>query len=298
MASTAPPFLQKGDTILLIATARKVSREEMQPAIAQMRDWGLQVEEGPSLYKSYNQFAGNDSDRAGDLQWALNHARARAIIVARGGYGTLRILDLVNFEKFHRSPKWMIGYSDVTVLHNKLYHLGYQSLHATMPINFPKHAGATGSLRHLLFGEKGHYQVAAHPLNRKGLAKGDIVGGNLSLLYALKGQDFRDCRGKILFLEDLDEYLYHIDRMILSLKRAGCFDGLAGLVVGGMSGMRDNPIPFGSSAEEIISHHLAEYDFPVCFGFPAGHIDENLAFYHGASYTLQVNNDGARLQSD
>jgi muramoyltetrapeptide carboxypeptidase len=284
-----PPYLKKGDTILLIATARKVSKEEMLPAITTMKQWGLKVEEGKHLYSASNQFAGTDEQRAEDLQKALDHSEARAIIVARGGYGTIRLMDRINFKKFKKNPKWVIGYSDVTVLHNELYNLGFCSLHATMPINFTKHAGATDSLRKHLFNESSGWTIPTHPLNRKGKVKAEVVGGNLSMLYAITGSKSElNMKGKILFFEDLDEYLYHIDRMMYQLKRAGKLKGLAGLIVGGMNDMRDNSIPFGKTPEEIITEAVSEYEFPVCFNFPAGHIELNYAFCHGKKIKLNV----------
>ena len=284
-----PPYLKKGDTILLIATARKVSKEEMLPAITTMRSWGLKVVEGKHLYSSSNQFAGTDKERASDLQTALDHPKARAIIIARGGYGTIRLMDGLDFKKFKKNPKWVIGYSDVTVLHSHLFNLGFCSLHATMPINFTKHGGATDSLRKHLFNEGSGWTVPPHPLNRKGKTKAEIVGGNLSLLYAIAGsKSDMDLKGKILFIEDLDEYLYHIDRMMYQLKRAGKLKGLAGLVVGGMNDMKDNTVPFGKTPEEIIHEAVKEYKFPVCFNFPAGHIELNYAFCHGRKVELSV----------
>ena len=297
MAAKAPSRLKEGDTVLIIATARKVSRDEIAPAISILEAWGLRVEEGPSLYLSSDQFAGNDDSRASDLQWALDHPEAKAILIGRGGYGTLRIIDKVNFGAFEKNPKWIVGFSDVTILQNHVHNLGFQSIHGTMPFIFSNNGNAVRSLRDLLFGKKVTYDVPLHPSNRAGAATGELVGGNLSILYALTGSASElDYKGKILFFEDLDEYLYHVDRMMLSLKRAGRFEKLAGVVVGGLSGMRDNSIPFGKTAEEIVSEHLLDYPFPVCFGFPAGHIEENIAFYHGAQARLTVGKNGTHIE--
>jgi muramoyltetrapeptide carboxypeptidase len=285
-----PPYLKPGDTILIIATARKTNLQELEPVVNKITSWGLKVEFGKNLFGEENQFSGTDAERMEDLQWALNHPSAKAIIIARGGYGTLRIIDSVNFEGFKKNPKWLIGFSDVTVLHNELYNLGFCSMHATMPNNFFNDEAATDSIRQLLFNQTIDYQIAAHPLNRKGEASGDLIGGNLSLLYAITGsRSEMDFDGKILFLEDLDEYLYHIDRMMIQLKRKGKLEKLAGLIVGGMSSMRDNTIPFGSTAEESIIRNVGEYSYPVCFNFPAGHIPVNMAFYHGHKIKLTVN---------
>lgn len=286
---TRPAYLKKGDKIGIVATARKVSKEEMQPAIAILKSWGLQVVLGKNLFKSDHQFSGTDNERTTDLQTMLDDASVKAVISARGGYGTMRIIDKIDFKKFKKHPKWIIGYSDITVLHSHIHNMGIETIHATMPINFAKNKEATESLRKALFGEKLAYEVKAHKLNRKGNATGQLVGGNLSLLYALTGSiSDVDTKGKILFIEDLDEYLYHIDRMMLNLKRSGKLKNLKGLIVGGMSDMKDNTIPFGKTAEEIILDTVKEYKYPVCLHFPAGHVDRNLALILGRTIKLSV----------
>jgi muramoyltetrapeptide carboxypeptidase len=287
-----PPYLQEGDTVVIIATARKISDEELNPTIAILNSWGLKAQLAPNLFKSHHQFSGSDEERTQDLQWALDHKTAKAILVARGGYGTLRIIDNVDFEGFKKNPKWLIGYSDVTVLHSHLQNMGYASLHATMPVNFLKHGEATLSIKELLFHERIDYNIPAHALNKPGTAEAVVVGGNLSLLYALSGSPSEvDFDGKILFIEDLDEFLYHVDRMMLQLKRSGKLKNLAGLIVGGMSEMKDNSIAFGMNAEEIIAETVQEYTYPVCYNFPAGHIDENMALYLGKTGQLHVSAD-------
>jgi muramoyltetrapeptide carboxypeptidase len=287
-----PPYLQEGDTVVIIATARKISDEELNPTIAILNSWGLEAQLAPNLFKSHHQFSGSDEERTQDLQWALDHKTAKAILVARGGYGTLRIIDNVDFEGFKKNPKWLIGYSDVTVLHSHLQNMGYASLHATMPVNFLKHEEATLSIKELLFHERIDYNIPAHPLNKPGSAEAIVIGGNLSLIYALSGSASEvDFDGKILFIEDLDEFLYHVDRMMLQLKRSGKLKNLAGLVVGGMSEMKDNSIAFGMNAEEIIAETVQEYNYPVCYNFPVGHIDENMALYLGKTAQLNVNAD-------
>jgi muramoyltetrapeptide carboxypeptidase len=287
-----PPYLKEGDTVVIIATARKISDEELNPTIAILNSWGLEAQLAPNLFKSHHQFSGSDEERTQDLQWALDHKTAKAILVARGGYGTLRIIDNVDFDGFKKNPKWLIGYSDVTVLHSHLQNMGYASLHATMPVNFLKHEEATLSIKELLFHEPIDYNIPAHPLNKTGSAEAVVIGGNLSLIYALSGSASEvDFDGKILFIEDLDEFLYHVDRMMLQLKRSGKLKNLAGLVVGGMSEMKDNSIAFGMNAEEIIAETVQEYEYPVCYNFPAGHIDENMALYLGKTAQLNVNAD-------
>jgi len=284
-----PAYLKKGDKIGIVACARKVSEEEMQPAISVFKKWGLDVALGRSLFKSEHQFAGTDKERAEDLQQMLNDPSIKAIICARGGYGTLRIIDQLSFDAFKKYPKWIIGFSDVTVLHSHVSHYQIETLHAKMLFNFAKNEASSEALRQALFGELKKYEHAPHPLNRAGIAEGELVGGNLSLLYALTGSvSDIDTRGKILFLEDLDEYLYHVDRMMLNLKRAGKLAHLNGLVVGGMTDMKDNQIPFGKNAEEIILDAVKEFSYPVCFDFPAGHVDLNLPLYLGRSIKLEV----------
>lgn len=284
-----PPFLKKGDKIAIVASARKISMEELQPAIDIFKSWGLEVVLSKNLLGSDNQYSGTDAERTQDLQDALDDNTIKAIISARGGYGTIRIVDKINFTKFRLQPKWVIGYSDITVLHSHIHNFGIETLHATMPINFLVNTEAVETMRKTLFGEKLKYEIDKHLLNREGFAEAQLVGGNLSLLYALTGSNSSlHTKGKILFIEDLDEYLYHIDRMMVSLKRSGKLSDLAGLVVGGMTDMKDNQIPFGKTAEEIIMDAVKEYNYPVCFNFPAGHIDKNLAIVLGRSVRLIV----------
>lgn len=286
---TIPAYLNSGDSVAIIATARKISPEEIQPAVALLQNYGLNVLLGPNLFAAEHQFAGNDEQRTQDLQWALNHKEIKAIIIARGGYGTVRLVNHIDFREFKNHPKWLVGYSDVTVLHHAIHRQDIATLHATMPINFHKNEEATSSLMSALFGKHKIVQAEHHPLNRSGKAKAPIVGGNLSLLYALNGTKYDiDTREKILFIEDLDEYLYHIDRMMMQLKLSGKLQYLEGLIVGGMSDMKDNTIPFGKTAEEIVYDAVKEYDFPVCFNFPAGHIDRNIALFLGEEGFLSV----------
>lgn len=294
---TVPAYLKKGDLILLIATARKRSREAVQPAIDVLLSWGLKVETGPNIFKEHHQFAGNDDERAQDLQWALNHKTAKAILVTGGGYGTIRIIDTVSFKGMVKYPKWFIGYSDVTVIHNRLHLLKIASLHATMAFQFPKHAEATQSLKNALFGKKLSYQLKPNSFNRTGNAEGIIIGGNLSLLFAVSGSaDDISTKGKILFLEDLDEQLYHLDRMMLQLKRSGKLKQLKGLVVGGMSEMKDNAVPYGNTPEQIILDAVKDYNYPVCFEFPAGHIEDNRALYLGKKVKMNVSSKKVSLK--
>ncbi len=291
-----PPHLKKGDKIAIIASARKIALEELGAAISVFKNWGLDVVLGDNLFKQNNQFSGTDAERAADLQTALDDKSIKAVISARGGYGTMRIIDKIDFSGFIEQPKWVIGYSDITVLHSHIHSLGIQTLHATMPINFSKNEEAVETLMKTLFAKEFAYEFEASVFNKKGVAEAEVVGGNLSLLYALSGSvSDVDTKGKILFMEDLDEYLYHIDRMLLNLQRAGKLRHLAGLLVGGMTDMKDNAIPFGKTAEEIIIDAVKEYNFPVCFNFPAGHVDRNLALVLGKRMKLVVDESGSSL---
>ncbi len=291
-----PSYLNKGDTVAIIATARKVSKEEIQPAVAFFESYGLSVVLGKNLFESSNQYAGTDTQRTEDLQWALNDKTIKAIIIARGGYGSVRTIEQIDFTEFKKHPKWMVGYSDVTVLHNAIHKIGVATLHATMPLNFTKNEEATKSMVDALFGKLIQVETEENYSNISGTAKGQLVGGNLSLIYSLSGTPFDiDTTNKILFIEDLDEYLYHIDRMMMQLKLSGKLKKLKGLIVGGMTDMKDNTIPFGKFPEDIILDAVKEYNYPVCFDFPAGHIDRNLAMYFGREVELTVS-DNATLK--
>jgi muramoyltetrapeptide carboxypeptidase len=292
-----PAYLKKGDTVAIIATARKISEEEIKPAIAFLESYELNVICGAHLYKTDNQFAGTDEQRAFDLQWALDNKEIKAIIIARGGYGTVRLFEHIDFTEFKKHPKWLVGYSDVTVLHSAIHQLGIASLHATMPLNFFKNKEATKSLVEALFGTHEQIELEAHFFNKTGKATSELVGGNLSLLFTLSGTPYDiDTTNKILFIEDLDEYLYHIDRMMMQLKLSGKLKHLAGLVIGGMTDMKDNAIPFGKTEEDIIIDAVREYNYPVCFDFPAGHIDRNLALYFGRTVELNVQSKNVSLK--
>lgn len=294
-----PPYLKPGDKIGICATARKVFLLNMIEASEIPESWGMKIEFGEHLFGDVNQYSGTDEERATDLQYFLDDPETKAIFCARGGYGTMRIIDRLDFTKFKQHPKWIVGYSDITVLHSHVHtNCNIASMHATMPINFKLDLFSTETLRKALMGINLSYKTENKTTvaNRPGNAEGILVGGNLSLLYAMLHSDSDiDTDGKILFLEDLDEYLYHIDRMILSMKRAGKFRGLKGLIIGGMSLMRDNEILFGKDAEEIIAEHIEEYDFPVCYGFPAGHDIENYALPFGTSVYMNLQEREAEI---
>jgi len=295
---TTPPFLKPGDKVAIVATARKIYLKDLDDGIALLKKWGLIPVIGKTIGLSDNQYAGTDAQRAQDIQQMLNDPEIKAIWCAKGGYGTVRIIDQLDFYKFVKYPKWIIGYSDVTVLHSHLHKIGFKTLHAIMPLSIEDNtAFAKASLKESLFGEKPTLSYnTQHSLNRTGQAKGELVGGNLSILYSLCGSSSGlDTEGKILFIEDLDEYLYHIDRMIMNLKRNGMLDHLAGLVVGGMTKMHDNRTPFGKTAQEIVIDAVQECTFPVAFDFPAGHVDDNRALLLGSEVTLEVSNTKATI---
>lgn len=287
-----PRTLKKGDKVVILSTARKISIKEIASAINVLEGWGVDVSFGANLFKEAHQFSGTTEQRASDLQTAFDDEKIKAIFCARGGYGTVKIIDELDFRQFCKHPKWIVGYSDVTVLHNHInQNFNIETLHGTMPINFPTNTNESlESLKATLFSQEVQYEFTSNRMNRNGLAKGEIVGGNLSIIYSLTGTNSQiNTTGKILFIEDLDEYIYHIDRMMMNLKRAGILSGLSGLIVGGMSDMNDNVIPYGKTAKEIIMESVAEYDYPVCFDFPAGHIDDNRTLIMGRNAALTVN---------
>lgn len=292
-----PLYLQKNDVVAIVATARKISLEEIKPAIILLESWGLKVVIGKTIGQEENQFAGNDLVRTIDFQMMLDDKKIKAIWCARGGYGTVRIIDKLDFTAFKKNPKWIIGYSDITVLHSQIHNLGFETLHATMPVNILKNSsGSIESLKKCLFGKSISYEVNSSELNREGTSDGELIGGNLSVLYSLLGsEDSINTENKILFIEDLDEYLYHIDRMLVNLKRNGYFENLKGLIVGGMIKLRDNDIKFGKTAEEIILEHTKNYDFPIVFNFPAGHIDDNRTLILGRKIELRVRSNKTTL---
>lgn len=303
-----PKSLQQGDTVAIVSTARKITKEELQPALQLLKSWGLQAVLGKTIGAEENQFAGSDELRAADFQQMLDDPNIKAIWCARGGYGTVRIIDKLDFSSFTKIPKWIIGYSDVTVLHSHIHNLGVETLHAQMCLEIEnKTEEARESIRKVIFGEDylisfsvDTYKEACGDTlqenTRLGFIKGEIIGGNLSVLYSLVGSASEmKTEGKILFIEDLDEMLYHIDRMMMNLKRSGYLKNLKALVIGGMTQMKDNKVYFGKTAEETIMDLVKEYDYPVILNFPAGHILDNRALILGREVKLKISKNNIIL---
>jgi muramoyltetrapeptide carboxypeptidase len=290
-SALAPPYLKKGDKVAITCPAKKLP-SPMTDAIKLLRSWGLEVVLGDTVSASYHQFAGDDELRTKDLQRFIDDDSIKAIFAARGGYGTMRIIDRVNFSNFVKNPKWVIGFSDITVLHAHIHNNhNIQSIHGQMPINIPDASTKSlETLRKALFGEELTYEVKPNPLNRSGEGSGILIGGNLSLLIAISGSaSDMDYSGKVLFIEDVGEYLYATDRLLRTLDRAGKLKNLAGLIVGGFTGVKDNDIPFGQTVPEIIMEVVKNYNYPVCFDFPAGHIPDNRSLVMGKVVALSVN---------
>lgn len=297
-----PPYLKKGDTIGIVCPAGYMPVEKAQTCIQTLQQWGYKVKIGKTLGgESLNYFSGTDEERLNDLQEMLDDKNVQAVLCGRGGYGVSRIIDSINFSSFKKNPKWLIGFSDITVLHAHI-HSRYKiaTLHAPMAGAF-NDGGAQStyiqSLKNALSGKKANYSVAAHPLNRKGIAEGILIGGNLALLAHITGSASEpDLKNKLLFIEDVGEYTYSVDRMLFQLKRAGKLKSLAGLIVGGFTDMKDTERPFGKPVYETIYDCVREYDYPVCMHFPVSHGKENYALKCGIAHKLTVNNNKVVLK--
>lgn len=286
-----PPYLQQGDIVAITCPAKSLPIP-INDAVRLLESWGLKVVLGDTINASWRQFAGTDQLRTADFQRFLDDRSVKAIFAARGGYGTIRIIDKLDFSGFRENPKWIIGFSDITILHSHVHAVHHvQSIHGQMPLTIPDASKISlETLRKALFNEPVSYTYESAIKNRPGTASGILTGGNLTLLLMMSGSvSEQDYSGKILFLEDVGEYLYSIDRMMISFKRAGILASLKGLIIGGFTELKDNDIPFGQTAEQIIMSHVEEYDFPVCFNFPAGHLSDNQALVFGREATLSVN---------
>ncbi len=288
-----PPYLKVGDTVAIVAPSGILKNRdgEIQQAKALLKSWGLHTVVGTHVFNKNNHFAGTDGQRCEDLQNAMDNPKISAIWCARGGYGTVRVLDKLDFEKFKTKPKWIIGYSDITALHNQIHNEGVESLHAIMCVSLPQNlSGIEASIstfKNTLFGKPLHYNLESSSYNKPGTASGQLVGGNLTMLHTMLGsQTSISTAGKILFIEEIGEYKYHIDRMLQSLKRAGYFNTCQGVIVGSMSKIKTNTTVWGTSIEQLILDALADYNFPVAFNMPAGHEKDNRALILGRTVQL------------
>ena len=295
-----PAYIEKGDKVAIVAPAGKIDKQKVDNAVKGLEKWGLEPVVGKNVFKTSNQYSATDRQRLSDFQKMLDDDDIRAIICARGGYGSIRIIDKIDFTKFRKNPKWIVGFSDITVLHSHIHsNLGIETIHGTMTGGFDaggKSSLSTESLRTALFGEKLFYDLKPHPLSKKGKARGLLTGGNLAILTSLIGSKSDiDTDGKILFIEDVGEYLYRLDRMMWTMKRAGKLENPAGLIVGGMTDMKDNETSFGKTAYEIVKEAVKGRRYPVCFGFPAGHQDDNSALILGREIEMKVDRNGVRI---
>ena len=290
-----PEYLKKGDTVAIVAPSGVLKNYNAYILKAKelLKSWELEVVIGENVFNDNGHFAGTDIQRSADFQLALDDKAIKAIWCARGGYGAMRVIDNLNFEKYKENPKWIIGYSDITAIHNDLHNNKSESIHGIMCKSLEKidvdNNESISLLKKTLFGEKLSYTIEGNNYNIEGNSNGQLIGGNLTLLHCLLGSESSiDTDGKILFIEDLGEYLYHIDRMLISLKRAGYFDNCKGLIVGDFTDMRKNTTPFGRNLKELILDIVREYDFPVSFGFPAGHGEKNYPMILGREINLEV----------
>ncbi|MCK4921480.1 MAG: LD-carboxypeptidase [Bacteroidales bacterium] len=295
-----PPYLKSGDTVGIVAPSRSIDNVSIEKFTYQLGEWGLNWKFGDNLFGQYNRFSGKDEERGDDLQNMINDPEIRAIFAARGGYGSIRTLQNADFSNFEKDPKWLIGYSDITVLHSYINKFtGTESIHGPMPLNFRETPDkeSVESLRKALFGESLGYKFEGHELNIEGEADGEIVGGNLALISSLNGTVlFPDLRNKILFIEDVDEYLYNIDRMMMNLSLSGVFNRIKALVVGDIGIKKEeDDIPFGKTAQEIIHEITDQYNIPVCFNFPAGHVFKNKTLIFGRKIQLRVEENKSSL---
>jgi len=294
-----PALLKKNDTIGIIAPGRKLDTVTVQTSIRIIESWGFNVRTGKNIYSAAHSYlAGSDAERLDDLQNMLDDTSIGAIICARGGYGTTRILDQLDFHGFLKNPKWICGFSDITALHLKLQTLGVQSIHGTMPVLFsnPESALSVETLCSVLSGKSVTLEAASNSKNKLGKVEGELVGGNLSLIVDSLGTSTEiDTKGKILVIEEVDEYLYRIDRMLVQLKRAKKIQQLAGIAVGHMTDIKDTELSFGESVEAIILNHVQEFNYPVGFGFPVGHENPNIAWVEGSIGTLIVSKEKSTI---
>lgn len=291
------PFLVPGDKIKIVSPAKGIEPSLVFDAKEFWEKQGFSVELGEFCIGKYNYFSGTDQERTSDFQDALDNPEIKAIICARGGYGSIRILDLLNWSSFIRNPKWIIGFSDITVFHHRIQHYGFQSIHATMPLNYKQNSELSlKSLVDSVSGNLTEITTSSVAANITGNTKGKLVGGNLSIVYSLFGTDDHiDYQGCILFIEDLCEQLYHIDRMMFALQKAGILNQISGLILGGFTDLKDTDQGFGKAFEQLVLDHISYRNIPVAFDFPAGHIDDNRALIFGREVHLSVEKDQVKL---
>jgi muramoyltetrapeptide carboxypeptidase len=292
MKFTKPTYLKKGDTIMIVAPAGFVpDSTEIEPGIALAKSWGLEVIVGKNAFNKHNHFAGTDAERQSDLQFALDNNNIKAIWCSRGGYGTVRIIDQIDFIAFEQHPKWVVGFSDITTLHSTIHNLGIATIHATMPGGMKRASDESKqTLYKALFGYSYDLEIPTNPLNKMGNAKGVLIGGNLSILNSMIGSFSEvNMNGKILFIEDVGEDLYRVDRMMYTLKRTGALKKLKGLIVGDFDYDVEKDTLFGGTHREIILNVVKDYNFPVLFDFPAGHVRDNRALIFGKEIRIEVN---------
>jgi muramoyltetrapeptide carboxypeptidase len=294
-----PPRLKAGDKVGIVAPARKISSGQLKAAVETFQRWGLKPVLSKNIFSSKHSYlAGTDDERREDFQMMIDDAEVRAVFCARGGYGSTRIIEDIDFSSFKKSPKWIVGFSDVTAIHLRLASMGVASLHGTMPIFFdqPEAQESVESIRKMLFNGNGEVAFNPEQYNRRGNATGQVVGGNLSLIMdALTTPSDPDTKNKILIIEEVDEYFYKLDRMFTQLRRSGKLKDLAGLVIGHMTEIKNSDLAFGETAAEIVLHAVRDYAYPVAFSFPSGHRNPNLAWIHGAPAVLDVSLNNVSL---
>jgi muramoyltetrapeptide carboxypeptidase len=293
-----PEFLKAGDSVGIVSPSGRIDIKHIDNAVHHLSDWGLKVKVGNYAANQFGQFAGKDKDRSKDLQEMIDDESINAIFCARGGYGALRTVQNIDFRSLKRTPKWLIGYSDITVLHQIINHeLELATIHGSMPINFPQYPDTDYSvemLKSCLFSETLEYDIETTKYCISGITQGVLVGGNLSILYSLRGTPYDyDLAGKILFIEDVGEYLYHIDRILMNFMSGGKLDQLKGIIVGGFSEIKDSRISFGKDIYEILSEFFNELNIPVLFDFPAGHIRNNMPLIFGQEINLNIQKENA-----
>jgi len=292
-----PPYLNPGDKVGIVSTAKRTEPHEIEQGLATLQSWGLEPVVGEHAFNEYGFLAGTDNERLSDLQQMLDDVEIKAIFFTKGGYGTLRIIDRIDWTKFKQNPKWLVGYSDITLLHCHVHNFGIETLHAVMLQAYPKSTPESiETIRKALFGESLAYQIPAEPENRAGddIIEGTLVGGNLSMLYSVIGSESDiDSEGKILFIEDIDEYLYHYDRMLMSLERAGKLKKLRAVIVGVMVDIKESTLPWGRNDREIALEH---FQCPVYFNFPAGHVSDNRALILGRKVTISQEDTNVKIK--